>query len=148
MEALGSSSPAYPVPAAQVVSTPRQSAKTKLLEFEVVTPPIEAMPPEAGDVLYCGVPSSEETVPLYEYSAHSKARYTTALLVVNVTVDEALTAAGTKNICPRYPLRLPVPVFGEPMAVHEPLFGSLIDAVAVDDCHVAAQINRSPGPGV
>jgi hypothetical protein len=36
---------------------------------------------------------------------------------------------------------------GEPIAFHVPLFGSLTEAVAVDDCHVAAQIKRCPAPG-
>jgi hypothetical protein len=33
------------------------------------------------------------------------------------------------------------------MAAHVPLFGSLIEAVAVDDPHVAAQTKRCPAPG-
>jgi hypothetical protein len=61
---LLSLSPVYPLPAVQVVSTPRQSTKTKSLEFEVVSPLIVATPPEAGVVLYWGVPSNAETVPL------------------------------------------------------------------------------------
>jgi hypothetical protein len=45
------------------VSTPKHAAKTKSLEFEVVSPLILATPPEAAVVLYCGVPS-KEIVPL------------------------------------------------------------------------------------
>ena len=42
----------------------------------------------------------------------------------------------------------PIPVRGVPIAVQVPLFGSLIDAVAVADCHVAAHTNRCPVPGL
>jgi hypothetical protein len=63
--------------------------------FDVVSPLIAATLPEAGVVLYCGVPSSVLIVPVYEYSPHSNARNPTALLIVNVTVVDALTAAGT-----------------------------------------------------
>jgi hypothetical protein len=58
-----SSSPVYPLPVVHVVVTPKHAANTKSLEFEVVSPPIVAIPPEAGVVLYCGVPS-KAIVPL------------------------------------------------------------------------------------
>jgi hypothetical protein len=77
------------------VSTPRHAANTKSLEFVVVTPLIVATPPEAGIVLYCGVPSSVATVPVYEYSAHSNPRNIAAPLSVKVIVVGALTADGT-----------------------------------------------------
>jgi hypothetical protein len=47
-----SSSPVYAAPVEQVVVTPKQAANTRSLAFEVVSPLIVAIPPEAGVVLY------------------------------------------------------------------------------------------------
>jgi hypothetical protein len=63
-DVLVSSSPVYPGPAVQVVSTPRQSANTKSLEFDVVSPLTVATPPDAGVVLYWDVPSRAAIVPV------------------------------------------------------------------------------------
>jgi hypothetical protein len=61
---LGSSRKVYPLPAEQDESTAIHAAKTKSPELEVVSPLIVATRPEAGVVLYWGVPSIVAMLPV------------------------------------------------------------------------------------